>query len=42
MERLAGGKVPVGTVQRNWAISNDRNILIDFGTGADSKEGSGK
>ena len=42
MERLAGGKVPVGTVQRNWAISNDRNILIDFGIGADSKEGSGK
>ena len=44
MERLAGGKVPVGTVQRNWAISNERNILIDFGTGsaAGSKEGSGK
>ena len=44
MERLAGGKVPFGTVQRNWAISNERNIFIDFGTGsaAGSKEGSGK
>ena len=44
MERLAGGKVPFGTVQRNWAISNERNIFIDFGTGsaAGSKGGSVK
>lgn len=42
MERLAGGKVAVGTVQRNWAISNERTILLDFGTGsaANSEEGS--
>ena len=41
MERLAGGKVTVGTVQRNWAISNERTILLDLGTGsaANSEEG---
>lgn len=42
MERLAGGKVAVGTVQRNWAISNERTILLDLGSGsaATSEEGS--
>ena len=42
MERLAGGKVAVGTVQRNWAISNERTILLDLGSGpaANSEDGS--